>query len=713
MGARKALIIASDHYEQEDLPDLASPAADAAALSKVLGDPGIGDFTVQVAQDEPSHQIAARIEDMLADCRKDDLLLIHFSGHGLKKPSGELYFAARNTRGNRLDSTAVSADFLQRCLRDSPARQVVLFLDCCYSGAFPSGVVGRAVEIDPLESFPAQRLGRERSRAVITASGSVQLALEPDPERSDGPPRPSFFTAAVVEGLATGKADRNEDGWITIDELYEYVLERVQDLAPGQTPRLQVDTGGVFYLARSQRRRAKQADLPADLRAAVTDPNPYTRRGAISELSTWLASDNLPAALGAYEALTEVVRTDIEYVASFAAAALLDAAVRPSENALHFGRVTRDDLPLRRTIQLLGPPIARKCAVVPSAEWIRVERRADDLTVTVDTVRSGPLRGRVTLNGPTGEAAIEVDLELVDLAPKTPPGKQESGSIPTSGRSGSSAEQDGLLGRIFRSRTAPSSATPPRRGADVETESTLSFGDAIDGVTVSIRLVGEGPCPVCGGTGAKTGTVPKVCPDCRGTGQQARNLGGFGLSEPCATCHGRGLVVTDPCTMCQGSGRAMSPRSIQVRIPAGVMEGQRIRIPGKGARGERGGADGDLYIRIRVTPHPVFGRSGDNLTVTVPVSIGEAGAGAEIKVPTHRGPPVTVRIPPGTQNGQVFRVPGRGVRKRDGTQGALMVAVEVVVPQELSEKAKAALSDLRGVVPSAEATRAALIAQAG
>ena len=135
----------------------------------------------------------------------------------------------------------------------------------------------------------------------------------------------------------------------------------------------------------------------------------------------------------------------------------------------------------------------------------------------------------------------------------------------------------------------------------------------------------------------------------------------------------------------------MSPRAIQVRIPAGVADGQRIRIPGKGAPGEHGGANGDLYIRIRVTPHLVFGRSGDILWSRCPSALARPGAGAEIQVPTHRGPPVTVRIPPGTQNGQVFRVPARGVRKRDGTHGALMVAVEVVVPQELSEQAKAAL----------------------
>jgi molecular chaperone DnaJ len=255
---------------------------------------------------------------------------------------------------------------------------------------------------------------------------------------------------------------------------------------------------------------------------------------------------------------------------------------------------------------------------------------------------------------------------------------------------------DGLgdvLGGIFRGRgTAQSRA---RRGADVETETTLSFGDSIDGATVSLRLTGEGPCPVCHGTGAKAGTVPRVCPDCQGTGQQSRNLGGFGLSEPCKTCRGRGLVVDDPCASCNGSGRAMSSRTIQARIPAGVADGQRIRIPGKGAPGEHGGKAGDLYVRVHVRPHPVFGRSSDNLTVTVPVTISELALGAEIKVPTHRGAAVTVRIPPGTPNGRVFRVPGRGVRRKDGTLGALLATVEVTVPHDLNTKARSALEDLR------------------
>ena len=228
-----------------------------------------------------------------------------------------------------------------------------------------------------------------------------------------------------------------------------------------------------------------------------------------------------------------------------------------------------------------------------------------------------------------------------------------------------------LFGGVFGGGGRTTAQNRPRRGADVETETTLSFADSIDGTTVALRLVGEGACPTCRGTGAKAGTVPKVCPTCNGTGQASRNLGSFGTMEPCKECHGRGLVVDDPCPDCSGSGRAMSSRTIQTRIPAGVADGQRIKIPGKGAPGERGGPPGDLFVRVHVNPHQVFGRSGDNLTVTVPVTFAELALGAEVKVPAHRGAAVTVRIPPGTQNGSGSSgSQGKGVRRKDGTTGA-------------------------------------------
>jgi molecular chaperone DnaJ len=251
-----------------------------------------------------------------------------------------------------------------------------------------------------------------------------------------------------------------------------------------------------------------------------------------------------------------------------------------------------------------------------------------------------------------------------------------------------------LLGGVFGGGRTTQQARP-RRGADVETETSLTFGDAIDGATVSLRLADEGPCKSCMGTGAKSGTVPRVCPSCEGTGQESRNLGSFAFSEPCKECRGRGLVVDDPCPTCSGSGRAMSTRTIQARIPAGVGDGQRIKLKGRGAPGERGGPPGDLYVRVHVAPHPVFSRSGHNLTVTVPVTFPEAALGAEIKVPSHRGMPVSVRIPPGTPNGRTFRVRGKGVRRPDSTYGDLLVTVNVQVPDKLSGQAGAALEAYR------------------
>ena len=211
----------------------------------------------------------------------------------------------------------------------------------------------------------------------------------------------------------------------------------------------------------------------------------------------------------------------------------------------------------------------------------------------------------------------------------------------------------------------------------------------------ALRLTGEGPCPTCHGTGAKAGTVPRMCPSCQGTGQSSRNLGSFGMSEVCKECHGRGLVVDDPCPACTGSGRAMSSRTIQARIPAGVADGQRIKLAGKGAPGERGGPSGDLYVRVHVKQHPVFGRSAANLTVTVPVTFDELTLGAEVKVPSHRGAPVTIRIPPGTPNRRTFTVRGKGVRRKDGTTGNMLVTVEVMVPKDLNSKARSAIEELR------------------
>jgi molecular chaperone DnaJ len=236
----------------------------------------------------------------------------------------------------------------------------------------------------------------------------------------------------------------------------------------------------------------------------------------------------------------------------------------------------------------------------------------------------------------------------------------------------------------------------PQKGADVETSATISFTDALAGVTISLRLTSDAPCPDCNGTGGKPGTRPHVCPECEGAGYVVASVGGaFSMNETCPRCGGRQLVYDEACPTCQGSGRGLSARSIQARIPAGVKDGQRIRLRGKGASGENGGPAGDLFVTVKVSPHRLFSRKGDNLTIDVPVSFDEAALGAEIRIPTLSGTPVTLKIPPGTPNGRTFRVRGKGARKADGSMGDLLATVEVHVPAVLDKPARDAVEAYR------------------
>jgi molecular chaperone DnaJ len=232
-------------------------------------------------------------------------------------------------------------------------------------------------------------------------------------------------------------------------------------------------------------------------------------------------------------------------------------------------------------------------------------------------------------------------------------------------------------------------------------------------VTVPLRMASEHACPSCRGTGGRGGALPKQCPLCLGTGQTSRNQGGFAFAEPCRECRGRGLVVEDPCPDCHGSGRAMGTRTLSVRIPAGVHDGQRIRLKGKGAPGERGGPSGDLFVTVHVRPHRLFGRKGDNMTLSVPVTFAEAALGAQLTVPTLDGSPVTLKLPPGTANGRTFRVKGRGATRRDGSKGDLLVTVEVVVPTKLTGKAREAVEAFRDATAGEEPREGLLDAPGG
>jgi molecular chaperone DnaJ len=235
--------------------------------------------------------------------------------------------------------------------------------------------------------------------------------------------------------------------------------------------------------------------------------------------------------------------------------------------------------------------------------------------------------------------------------------------------------------------------TGPQRGTDLEAELHLSFEDAVHGVTTTVNLTSETACSVCRGSGAEPGTIPTVCPTCGGAGVTTDNQGMFGFSAPCPTCAGRGRIVEKPCHNCGGSGTERRPRTVKVRIPAGVQEGQRIRMKERGGPGRNGGPAGDLYVTVHVGAHALFGRKGHDLTLAVPVTFPEAALGADITVPTLEGGPVTLRIPAGTKSGRTFRVKGRGVPYGKSV-GDLLVSVEVTVPVRLTAAERKAVEDL-------------------
>lgn len=251
----------------------------------------------------------------------------------------------------------------------------------------------------------------------------------------------------------------------------------------------------------------------------------------------------------------------------------------------------------------------------------------------------------------------------------------------------------GGSGRRFR----PTSGGP-RRGQDLEADLYLDFLDAVHGVTTTVSVHGDAPCSTCGGNGARPGTAPQTCPNCGGTGSVALDQGLFSVSQPCSACSATGVYIDDPCPSCRGSGIEMRSRNVTIRVPAGVKDGQRIRVKARGGAGANGGPRGDLYVTVHVKAHERFGRSGDNLTVTIPITYWEAALGTKITVPTLDDN-VTIKIPAGTSSGKKFRVRNRGIAKKGGGYGDLIVRVEVAVPaeREMSADEVALLEQLQQV----------------
>lgn len=252
----------------------------------------------------------------------------------------------------------------------------------------------------------------------------------------------------------------------------------------------------------------------------------------------------------------------------------------------------------------------------------------------------------------------------------------------------------GGLGDLFGGGGGQGRSARAATGANTAADLTISFDEAVAGVTTTIQVRGQTTCSHCGGTGAEPPSVPTTCPTCGGTGSVAQNQGFFSFSQPCPQCRGAGSLIEDPCTVCRGSGAEVRTRSIKVRIPAGIKDGATVRLAGRGQPGRGGGRAGDLLVTVHVDRHNLFGRSGNNLTLTVPISYTEATLGTKLTLPTLDGD-VTVKIPAGTTSGRTFRVKGKGVKPDRGRAGDLLARVEIAVPAKLSKDEKKLLEQLQ------------------
>ncbi len=253
-----------------------------------------------------------------------------------------------------------------------------------------------------------------------------------------------------------------------------------------------------------------------------------------------------------------------------------------------------------------------------------------------------------------------------------------------------------IFGGIFGRGGARAGAAPQRgqRGNDVEVEVRVSFEDALRGVQTTVPVQLDLACHTCHGTGAAPGTAPVTCPECNGSGVVATSQGLFALQQPCPRCRGMGSIVETPCATCHGSGRERRTKRYTVKIPAGVKDGTRIKLKGKGEAGYGGASAGDLYVVTRVEPSKVYERRGDDLVVTVPVSFPTAALGGSVEVPTPEGP-VSLKVPSGTEDGKLLRIKGRGAPRLKGDgKGDVLARVRIEVPKKVNKKQRELLEQL-------------------
>jgi Penicillin binding protein A dimerisation domain/Penicillin binding protein transpeptidase domain/Caspase domain len=427
---------------------------------------GSGGFEVRTLFNEPAHVVNLAVEEFFADRRPGDLLVVHFSGHGVKDEDGELYFAASNTVLGRLGATAVAAEFVSRRMSRSRSRRVVLLLDCCYAGAFERGLVARAGDEMGIE----QQFGG-RGRAVITASSAMEYAFEGGELADARELAPSVFTSALVQGLRTGEADRDQDGLVGLDELYDYVYDKVRAATPNQTPgKWTFGVEGALYIARRARPVSVPAPLPPELQQAIESPLAGIRSGAVQELTGLLRGRHAGMALAARMALEQLTDDDSRTVAAAAIAALRGPASATSPEAarpvlalsatiINFGALRQHAQSPERRVRIAntggGSLNAR---AVTSASWLSLRQAGDELVVAVDTSAAGEHEGTVAVDSDGGSAAIRIQarVEPALLRATKATVSTTGGLVPASAGESLSAEE--------KSRTRPT--TGIASGAD-------------------------------------------------------------------------------------------------------------------------------------------------------------------------------------------------------------------------------------------------------
>ncbi|MEY8041650.1 caspase family protein [Saccharopolyspora cebuensis] len=326
-GKRRALLIATESYSDATFRRLRAPHADAEALAAVLRDPAIGGYEVEALRNPPAHVANLAIEDLFAAARLDDLVLLYLSGHGIKDDYGRLHLAMANSRHDRLNATAVSAQFVRNQMDGTRSRRVVVVLDCCFAGAFPPGSTHRTGE----NAGALEQLGG-RGSAVMTSSSALEYSFESGEDAGStlvGAAGPSVFTGALVEGLRTGSADRNADGLVDVDELYDFIYAQVEAAGKPQTPGLDSRFQGRLVVATSP----AGTDLPPEIGQAMRSPLPLVRMAIVGELAKLLRSGSAEEAEAARDALAMLVEDDTDSVAAAAHAALARAEAAAKEAA--------------------------------------------------------------------------------------------------------------------------------------------------------------------------------------------------------------------------------------------------------------------------------------------------------------------------------------------------------------------------------------------